>query len=978
MTIIIWNIQGLRSKLTATTIDYLKDFDIVVLMETFVEEKDCDKVSDDLPPTHNWTWLPAQRENVRGRAIAGLTIGHSRQIKTRNLTVHPKEWIMSMDLEIDDKWLTLIGVYNRKGMNRSTKNCIQDIIDKNPTRTIIAGDWNARIGQKGPRSGSRRHTKDTVTDGEGDKWLKLMTENDMTIMNGNMEGDWDGEFTHHSYKAMSVIDYAAISRLSEDTIRQFKIGERTESDHFPLEITLNTELDKTGEATLKMMRQFWTAGKKQDYSNNLTFEFDMDKWKDIEEVIWTANPLTEVKPRKTRHWFDKECYDARKKTEQALRIFRQHPEKEQEWRHARTMYKKQIKTSRDRERQLFKDKLDKVKTINDAWDFINSERPVKRKTTCKLDLNVLGQHFKTAMDGTDDARREQKERYLFTEIVTADEVKCTVQNMKEGKAAGPDNMRAESFIHGGDELNEAVARMTTRHINGVTIPDDWREGVIVPIYKKGPKDDPKNYRGITLVNVIYKLYSMLLLGRLTKELDDKKYLPDNQAAYRKGRSTIDNVYVTDKIVKSRIERGLRTYALFLDLRAAFDNVDRRRLFDKLRKVLSKYLVTAIEDIYELTPNRIGDMRFYTKKGLRQGCPLSPTLFSVYTADMENFLRRAQAGGVTIGRQRIFLLSYADDVVIFAEDPEQMKEVIRMLKKYFATNAMTPNIPKTKMMTFSKGGRLSKESWMWSSSEQIEEVRTFKYLGFTFSNNGGHGGHIDEVANDGNRRLTETWSIAERRFPDNFEIRMKMFDSLVLPVLTYGCEVFGREEFDEIEKLQRKYIKMTLGLRDSTRTTMIMYEARRRPLIYMTQTRADYFEKRAGLGDRKLLLNCVKWQTDRHRPRKCVKDYDDDTKKDFIGRPYEELAGEWEKLPKYLTTGREYKLIARGRMENMERGHSKWGDRRCRICGTDDETLDHMLDVCVPDDQGRTREEILNEEGTGRDYLCRLREILTDD
>lgn len=109
------------------------------------------------------------------------------------------------------------------------------------------------------------------------------------------------------------------------------------------------------------------------------------------------------------------------------------------------------------------------------------------------------------------------------------------------------------------------------------------------------------------MNVIYKLYSMLLLSRLTRELDDKNYLPDNQAAYRKGRSTINNIYVADKIVKSRIERGLKTFALFLDLKAAFDNVDRRRLFVKLKKVLSKYLVTAIEDIYELTPIRIGDM-----------------------------------------------------------------------------------------------------------------------------------------------------------------------------------------------------------------------------------------------------------------------------------------------------------------------------------------------------------------------------------
>lgn len=205
----------------------------------------------------------------------------------------------------------------------------------------------------------------------------------------------------------------------------------------------------------------------------------------------------------------------------------------------------------------------------------------------------------------------------------------------------------------------------------------------------------------------------------------------------------------------------------------------------------------------------------------------------------------------------------------------------------------------------------------------------------------------------------------------------MFDSLVLPVLSYGCEVFGNEEFDEIERLQRKYIKMTLGVRDSTRKTMIMYEARRRPLIYMTQTRADNFERRADFGDRRTLKTCVTWQADRPRQKKSVRQYDEETRRDLTGRPYEKLLGEWEKLPLYLTTGREFKLIARGRMENLERGLSKWGHRRCRLCGTDDETIDHMLDVCVPDDHDRTREEILDQEGGGRDYLCRLDKLLRE-
>lgn len=102
--------------------------------------------------------------------------------------------------------------------------------------TIIEGEYNARIGEKGARQGGQRHTKDKVIDAEGEKWLKLTTDKDLTIMNANV-GDWEKENTHHSYKAMSFI--ATISKLSGDMIKQFKVGKRTKSDHFPIEITLD-------------------------------------------------------------------------------------------------------------------------------------------------------------------------------------------------------------------------------------------------------------------------------------------------------------------------------------------------------------------------------------------------------------------------------------------------------------------------------------------------------------------------------------------------------------------------------------------------------------------------------------------------------------------------------------------------------------------------------------------------------------------
>lgn len=124
----------------------------------------------------------------------------------------------------------------------------------------------------------------------------------------------------------------------------------------------------------------------------------------------------------------------------------------------------------------------------------------------------------------------------------------------------------------------------------------------------------------------------------------------------------------------------------------------------------------------------------------------------------------------------------------------MKEVIRLLRKYFKNNDLKPNIGKTKIVTFSRGGRTSKETWHWDAEKKntIEEVKTFKYLGFSFQSNGRHTTHIDKICKDGTRRLGETFRSAQMNFPDNYLIRMQMFDILVMPTLIYGCEIFGQE------------------------------------------------------------------------------------------------------------------------------------------------------------------------------------------
>lgn len=145
-------------------------------------------------------------------------------------------------------------------------------------------------------------------------------------------------------------------------------------------------------------------------------------------------------------------------------------------------------------------------------------------------------------------------------------------------------------------------------------------------------------------------------------------MPETQAGFRSGKSTIDNIQVLNYIANREINhKEGKLFVFFADLTVAFDKINRKLLSRIMeQKGINGILRLRIDEIYKETRNRVKvnnqlSDTFWTTKGVRQGCPLSPTLFSLYTADLEEQLKRGQAGGITIRRVKIWTLVYADDI-----------------------------------------------------------------------------------------------------------------------------------------------------------------------------------------------------------------------------------------------------------------------------------------------------------------------------
>jgi len=412
----------------------------------------------------------------------------------------------------------------------------------------------------------------------------------------------------------------------------------------------------------------------------------------------------------------------------------------------------------------------------------------------------------------------------------------------------------EVWKFGGKEVKEWLWKICNKVWRGGGWPEEWREGIVVPIVKKGEGEKVEDYRGITLTQTAYKIYAMVLAERLREEVERKGILPPSQTGFRRGVRTIDQIYVLNYLINKRVvERKGKMVVMFMDMKAAFDSVDREILMKMMRKKgIRESLAVRCEEVLEETVNkvRVGDKvggSFWTEKGVRQGCPLSPCLFTLLLADLDEELEKEGWGGVKVKGQKIYSLAYADDVAVVAEEEVGMQGMIKTLERYIKEKGLEVNVEKTKVMRCKRGGgRQKKVAWKWEEKE-VEEVRKFKYLGYVMMASGGQKDHIEERVSKGAVVMREVWGIGKRKFGKDWSRRVWLFDRLVWTIVSYGVEIWGWKEREEVERIQDRFLKWVLGVGRCTPGYMVREEMQREKLRGRAGMRAWSYEKKLGEG-----------------------------------------------------------------------------------------------------------------------------------
>jgi len=238
--------------------------------------------------------------------------------------------------------------------------------------------------------------------------------------------------------------------------------------------------------------------------------------------------------------------------------------------------------------------------------------------------------------------------------ISFDECIRAINNIKCKKAPGDDKILNEMIIHACDILAPILCSIFNSLITDCSIIECWQRSIISPICKKGNVNVCSNYRPITLMSLLSKVYTSILNDRLTKYTVNLKIIPEEQAAFRKKNCTTDHVFTLYTLICKQFSQNRKLYVAFIDYRRCFDDINRQALFNVLQRYdivghfldVLKSLYTNVSAVVKINNNTFTSA-FESPIGLKQGCILSPLLFSIFISVVTKCITESGVHGLQL-------------------------------------------------------------------------------------------------------------------------------------------------------------------------------------------------------------------------------------------------------------------------------------------------------------------------------------------
>lgn len=843
------------------------DIDIAALCETrFVDEGQLCEIGGGY--TFFWKGLPANERRIHG---VGFAIKNNLIDLLVEMPSGINERLMTLRLHLSrDRFATVVCAYAptmdytdvakesfyaalRAEITKCSKN----------DRLIVLGDFNARVGKDNslwPNTIGKHGVGRCNSNGM--LLLSFCAENNLVITNTlfQLRNRFKTSWCHPRSKHWHLLDYVIVRREYQRDVcitRAMTGADDCWTDHRLIRSVMSLTLAPKRRQTKKLLRPKFDVSKLKDSSYATEFQRSVeeklsrtspsdqnvhDGWELLKSLLNDSCLEVLGKTTRVRDWFDENEKDITHLIEakrKALTAWRNHPtsaDKKAEYRRAKAVVQKRTRQMKDAwwrrkaaEMQLLADK-------NNTRAFFAATKEIYGPTNYGIaplktvdgvllkDKNAITCRWKEYFHDLlnreatvdEEAIAELQQRPTNEQLnvpPSVEEINTAIQQLKSNKAAGEDGLPAEIYKCGGGVLRETLHQLFSMIWEQETLPADLKNALIVTVFKKGDKSDCGNYRGISLLSAAGKILTRELLNRLLPIAED--LLPESQCGFRAARGTVDMIFTARQLQEKCQEQNCALYMAFFDLSKAFDSIHRPLLWEILKKYgcPTKFInvVRLFHDDMEaavINGNSTSD-KFPVRVGVKQGCVIAPTLFSIFLAAMLEYidkrlqpsvsvayrtdgklfnLRRLQAKSkVTI--TTVVELQYADDSAVCAHSAVELQSIIDIFAEAYAKFGLSVNHSKTKVLFQPIPHTCPPTPVIKVDDISLEVVEQFQYLGSLLSQNMKIDLEVEHRIQAASVAFGKLW----RRVFGDHDIRLRtkisVYKAVIIPTLLYGAEAW---------------------------------------------------------------------------------------------------------------------------------------------------------------------------------------------
>ena len=756
---------------------------------------------------------------------------------------------------------------------------------------------------------THRKNLDSVINQSGKEVVHLCRALGLYIVNGRFRGDSLGRFTYSSALGSSVVDYA-ITDMDPSTISAFTVRQQSPlSDHNQINVffKLSGQMSETKKEPNKLYKlhptyrwapdsgeKFIMALNSPDLMNDIS-KYDQNQYAptrdSVNKAIDNINMIFHkaaikadlikhkrkpIKGQNTEKWFDQECKTIRKDLRKIANEKHRQPKNpalRTRYNDILNKYKSTIRKKKNMYAQMKLEDIENAINQNQFWDMWNNFNANKTQALPIQNGDIWRAHFENLYKdipinqmNSDQCIIKEKLQILEKTIkdnqnpidfpITWEELIQQTKYLKPRKACGPDRISNEMLKCSTPEMQGAMLKLFNVVLRSGCFPGMWCEGLISPIHKNGDKSDPNNYRGICVSSCVGKLFCSILNRRILNFLDEHTILSRNQIGFVPKHRTTDHIYTLHSLITKHVHqtKNGKIFACFIDFKKAFDSIWHEGLYYRLLQCgIGGKTYDLVKSMYleNKCAVKIGDKQtdFFTqRRGVRQGCNLSPTLFNIYINELAVKLDQCTAPGLSLLDREVKSLFYADDLVLLSPTKQGLQQQLDIVEQYCQNWALAINIKKTNVMIFQKRPRCQEDKYQFSMNNHvIEHTMSYNYLGLTITASGSFNMAVNALKEKARRAL----NAIRRKFYNlqiPIKIWLKIFDSVIQPIALYGSEVWGplshhsytRWDKHPTESLHAEFCRYILHVHRKTPTNACRAELGRYPMIINIQKRALNF------------------------------------------------------------------------------------------------------------------------------------------